>query len=67
MKQLIIYALHLSLSHSTKPTGVKDIDANFAEIPWQAMVLRESSKSLLCGGAIIGDEFVLTSASCVQG
>ncbi|EDW01151.1 inactive serine protease scarface [Drosophila grimshawi] len=51
----------------TKPTGVKEIDANFAEIPWQAMILRESSKTLLCGGAIIGDEFVITTASCVNG
>ncbi|XP_013106171.1 inactive serine protease scarface [Stomoxys calcitrans] len=52
---------------NTKPQGVKDIDANFAEIPWQAMVLKESSKSLLCGGAIIGDSVVLTTAACVQG
>lgn len=51
---------------NTKPQGVKDIDANFAEIPWQAMVLKESSKTLLCGGAIIGDGVVLTTASCVQ-
>ncbi|XP_061401268.1 inactive serine protease scarface [Musca vetustissima] len=52
---------------NTKPQGVKDIDTNFAEIPWQAMVLQNSSKSLLCGGAIIGDSLVLTTASCVQG
>ncbi|XP_017083479.1 inactive serine protease scarface isoform X2 [Drosophila eugracilis] len=50
----------------TKPTGIKELDANFAEIPWQAMILRESSKTLICSGAIIGDEFVLTSATCVN-
>lgn len=52
---------------NTKPKGVKDIDTDFAEIPWQAMILKESSKSLLCGGAIIGDGVILTTASCVQG
>jgi len=31
------------------------------------MILRESSKTLICGGAIIGDQFVLSSASCVNG
>ncbi|XP_073848920.1 inactive serine protease scarface [Musca autumnalis] len=52
---------------NTKPQGIKDIDSNFAEIPWQAMVLQDSSKSLLCGGAIIGASIILTTASCVQG
>lgn len=54
-------------NRNTKPRGVRDIDSNFAEIPWQAMVLKESTKTLLCGGAIVGDEFVLTSANCVNG
>ncbi|XP_017868615.1 PREDICTED: serine proteinase stubble [Drosophila arizonae] len=49
----------------TKPKGIKDIDTNFAEIPWQAMIARESNKKLLCGGAIVGDDIILTSAKCV--
>uniref|UniRef100_A0A1A9WYS8 Lectizyme n=1 Tax=Glossina brevipalpis TaxID=37001 RepID=A0A1A9WYS8_9MUSC len=51
---------------NTKPRGVRDIDASFAEIAWQAMILKESTKMLLCGGAIIGDAVVLTTASCVR-
>ncbi|XP_055916404.1 inactive serine protease scarface [Eupeodes corollae] len=52
---------------NTKPRGVTDEDTSFAEIPWQAMVLKESTKSLLCGGAIIGYGMVLTTASCLAG
>ena len=47
--------------------GEGPIDANFGEYPWQAMVLLESSKSLLCGGAIVGDNVVATAAHCVAG
>ncbi|KAJ8958028.1 hypothetical protein NQ318_002032 [Aromia moschata] len=39
--------------HDTKPLGEGPIDAKFAEYPWQAMILRDSNRSLLCGGAII--------------
>ncbi|CAD7014706.1 unnamed protein product [Ceratitis capitata] len=52
---------------NTKPQGIQDIDANFGEIPWQAMILKESTKTLLGGGAIIGDQVVLTAASVVKG
>ncbi|XP_067633104.1 inactive serine protease scarface isoform X2 [Eurosta solidaginis] len=52
---------------NTKPQGIQDVDANFGEIPWQAMILKESTKTLLGGGAIIGDQVVLTAASVVKG
>ncbi|XP_054739380.1 inactive serine protease scarface [Anastrepha obliqua] len=52
---------------NTKPQGIQDVDANFGEIPWQAMILKDSSKTLLGGGAIIGDQIVLTAASVVKG
>ncbi|XP_055387830.1 inactive serine protease scarface isoform X2 [Condylostylus longicornis] len=47
--------------------GDTSIDAAFGEYPWQAMILLESKKSLICGGVIIADDMVATSARCVQG
>lgn len=52
---------------NTSPKGSSSIHANFAEFPWQAMILKESTKSLLCGGVIIQKDLVLTSGDCVQG
>lgn len=49
------------------PKGAGPYDASFGEFPWQAMILKESTKSLLCGGAIIQADTVLTAAHCVQG
>lgn len=52
---------------SAQPQGPGPYDAAFGEYPWQAMVLLESTKSLLCGGAIIAPDTVATTAACVQG
>lgn len=50
-----------------QPRGQGPTDAGFGEFPWQAMVLRESTKSILCGGAIVEGNLVATAASCVDG
>lgn len=47
--------------------GNGPIDAAFGEFPWQAMILKESTKTLICGGAIIADDVVATAAHCVAG
>lgn len=58
--------VYLPLQNSF-PKGSGPYDAAFGEFPWQAMILKESTKSLLCGGAIIQADTVLTAANCVQG
>ncbi|XP_045508504.1 uncharacterized protein LOC123704246 isoform X1 [Colias croceus] len=51
-----------------KPYGNKnDLETDFAEIPWQAMVLLQTNRSLLCGGVITRPDVVVTSAACVDG
>ncbi|XP_017885505.1 coagulation factor XII-like [Ceratina calcarata] len=41
--------------------------AVFGEIPWQAMVLHSKERKILCSGALIGTEDILTAANCVNG
>lgn len=52
---------------NTQPRGAGPLGTGFGEFPWQAMVLLETNKSLLCGGAIISDNTVVTAANCVYG
>lgn len=49
------------------PRGTAPNEAAFGEFPWQAMILRESTKTILCGGAIIEPTLVATAAHCVDG
>ncbi|XP_026734390.1 uncharacterized protein LOC113498549 isoform X3 [Trichoplusia ni] len=56
------------LQNPQRPYGNhKDLELDFAEIPWQAMILLQTNKSLLCGGVITRPDVVITSASCVEG
>ena len=41
-------------------------NTTFGEIPWQAMILNDASKTILCGGVILDSKHVLTTAKCVQ-
>lgn len=51
-----------------KPYGNRnELEVDFAEIPWQAMVLLQTNRSLLCGGVITRPDVVVTSAACVDG
>ncbi|XP_053673132.1 inactive serine protease scarface-like [Anopheles nili] len=54
-------------NYNTQPRGAGPLGTGFGEFPWQAMVLLETNKSLLCGGAIISDNTVVTAANCVYG
>ncbi|ETN57829.1 scarface [Anopheles darlingi] len=54
-------------NYNTQPRGAGPLGTGFGEFPWQAMVLLETNKTLLCGGAIISDNTVVTAANCVYG
>ncbi|KAL6256026.1 hypothetical protein P5V15_013261 [Pogonomyrmex californicus] len=53
-------------NYGQRPTGFRDTDAAFGEIPWQAMVLWSEERKILCSGALISPDIVLTAASCVD-
>ncbi|KOC70446.1 Serine proteinase stubble, partial [Habropoda laboriosa] len=45
---------------------IEESVTSFAEIPWQAMVLHLAERKILCSGALVGTEHVLTAANCVE-
>ncbi|XP_014485658.1 PREDICTED: uncharacterized protein LOC106750091 [Dinoponera quadriceps] len=53
-------------NYDQRPTGFRETDAAFAEIPWQAMVLWSPERKILCSGALVAPNAVLTAASCVS-
>ncbi|EZA59838.1 uncharacterized protein LOC105274877 [Ooceraea biroi] len=53
-------------NYGQRPPGFRDTDAAFGEIPWQAMVLWSEERKILCSGALVAENVVLTAASCVN-
>ncbi|XP_072755992.1 uncharacterized protein Scaf isoform X2 [Anoplolepis gracilipes] len=53
-------------NYGQRPIGFKTTDAAFGEIPWQVMVLWSEERKILCSGALISSDVILTAASCVN-
>lgn len=54
-------------NYGQRPSGFKITDAAFGEIPWQVMVLWSEARKILCSGALISSDIVVTAANCVDG
>lgn len=50
-----------------RPNGLIDVDAAYGEIPWTAMVVSNAERKPFCSGAIVSQNAVITSASCLEG
>ncbi|XP_008553734.1 uncharacterized protein LOC103575657 [Microplitis demolitor] len=50
-----------------RPSNLKEEEVGFGEIPWEAMVLYTPEKKLLCSGAFVAPNAVLTAARCLDG
>ncbi|XP_050466888.1 uncharacterized protein LOC126859535 [Cataglyphis hispanica] len=53
-------------NYGQRPPGFRVTDAAFGEIPWQVMVLWSEERKILCSGALISSDVVLTAAGCVN-
>ncbi|XP_067206831.1 uncharacterized protein [Linepithema humile] len=53
-------------NYGQRPSGFKQTDAAFGEIPWQAMILWSEERKILCSGALVASDIVLTAASCIN-
>ncbi|CAD6213169.1 GSCOCG00003948001-RA-CDS [Cotesia congregata] len=50
-----------------RPSNLKEEEVGFGEIPWEAMILYTPEKKLLCSGAFVAPNAVLTAARCFDG